>query len=479
MRSLLFCLCYFFIAQALTAQPLRPELQKLVDSLVEVNEIQSKYVSADGHTPEQYYRFMRLRKDASTVELLSFLNHRSPVVKGYAGWALIDNKYPDAGKLLQPFLRSKEKVTMFSGCFVSSEPLASVIYLRMLNPRDESYFSYSDSLFFASQLKTADSLILYLAPSSPLVNLALSHNNAEPANYDLVRKYARRKNEQAIIELAKYQKHQDIRFLQKLGPRAFKAISFFPHESFWPLLQRYAAQEGSAELYLALAAFKNEASAAILSRIFYQLDSTKKSDRIKELFRSLNYHFCSHYTPLLITIWDQYKYITLKVAKKLVENDPRVAAKGFAKGLLNNRAYQFLSGYMLDVSGYILDADDLSPTGSILPLMLRTIAEYERDNLLDIYAVNIPNCNIIDLKTFLDFARVNKITGLDSILLNKLTLSTYDSEILFLTETILDISQPATKQEAITILRPKRNVWQTGSHSEDFQKLFETYHIRP
>ncbi len=463
LHILLLCL-----TSTLFGQDLKPDTKKLVKKLIDVNELQHKHVSYSGQTTDQYYNFLKLRDNATTSELISLLDHNNSVIKGYASWALADNKYSGLDQVLFKFLQAKETVKTFNGCIVSRDELASEFYYRVVYQHYENNISRKDSLFFAEQIKILDSVIVYHFENSSLFEQALSHNNANPANYDRVKELAfQNKNKQAIIELAKYNKPNDIDGLKKLGKKSFLAISYFPDERFWSFLENYFDKEKSLELFLAVASFKSDKSNQVLSTFFTQLADTKDTALVDNLDRALIKHYCSSYQDLLLTIWEKYKFIDISATRNLIADNPLKASGGFTKGLLNNTSFKFI------VFDYEYEFKD-----SILPLMLRTVLTYDRDKLFDICSSNIKSTEFTDLDIFLKFARENKIGGLEGILVDKLAQQHTAFDIYQLTETILSYNKPDLKQQTIEILKANKTSWDWGNWSGHFQKLFKTYNIK-
>ena len=328
--------------------------------------------------------------------------------------------------------------------------------------------SQKDSLFFVEQIIKLDSVIIYHFENCSLFEQALSHNNANPDNYERIKELAlQNKNKQAIIELAKYNNANDIDGLKKLGKKSFLSISYFPNESFWSFLENYFDKEKSADLFMAVASFKSDKASKALSTFFTQLANSHDTALADNLDRALIKHYCSHYQDLLLTIWEKYKFIDISATRKLIADNPQKASEGFAKGLMNSNPFKFI------VFDYEYEFKD-----SILPLMLKTVSTFNRDKLLDICSTNINNTEFTDLDIFLKFVRENKIGGLERLLINKLAQQHIAFDIYQLTETILSYNKPDLKHQTIEILKSNKKSWDWGNWSEHFQKLFKTYNIK-
>jgi hypothetical protein len=468
MKNLLLYISLLFLPILLFGQDPKSETQKLVKKLMQVNELHHKHVGVGGMTSEQYYTFLSLRDKASISELISLLNHSNAVVKGYASWALADKKYPALDKVLIQFLDSKEMVKTFSGCILSKDELSSEFYYRVLYQDYDNPLSKKDSLFFVEQIKKIDSAILYYSGNTSLLDQALEHNNANLQTYDRVRKLALKdKNEQAIIELAKYRKADDIASLKKLGKKSFLAISYFPDKGFWSFLETYLPTVETLDFYLAVASFKNSSATLTLTNLFNQLDKQQKAEQIRNLDEALIKQYCTNYQKLLLDIWDKYKSIDLTITNILINDNPEKAAEGFAKGLLNDKEFNLLE---LDYNYGTKD--------SILPIMLAIIAKYDKEKLVDICKINIAKTEFLDLEAFLKIIKSNNIQSLTETLIAKLKVQKYPFDIFQLTETLLYFKNLDINLQVIEILRSNKPKWYEGNWAEHFKKLLKEYNIK-
>lgn len=466
MKTLLQIL-FLCLTATVYGQGQKTSIERLVKKIAEENNLNHKNVSFAGTTTDQYHTFLKLRDKATTATLISLLDHNNSVVKGYASWALADNKYPGLASILFKFLESRETVPTFNGCIISRDELAAEFYYRVVYQHFENDVSVDDSVFFSEQIKKLDSVIIYHFESSSLLRTALSHNKANPAHYDRIKQLAlKNKDPQAIIELAKYNKSTDIDALKKLGKRSLLAISYFPDESFWPFLENYFEKDKSPELFMAVASFKNAKANQTLSTFFTALANAGNKELVEKLDEALITHYSPHYQDLLLLIWEKYKFIDIAATRSLIADNPQKASAGFAKGLLNSNPFRF-----------IVVNDEYEFKDSILPLILHTVARYDSDKLPDICSINIKNTDFTDLEIFLKFVRENKIGGLESVLLAKLDQQGIPFDMYALTETILAYNNPDLKQQAVEILKANRS-WDIGNWSEAFRELFKTHHIR-
>ena len=446
------------------SQKIRPEIKNLVEKIEKYNELQSKHVGIGGMTTVQYLNFEKLKTKATTEELLKLLNHKNSVVKGYTSWALVDNKYPKLSNILAEFLRTGETVTTQHGCIISTDELASEFYHRVLYQHFENEITEHDSLFFQSQIKQLDSVILYSKNKTHLIYNALENNNGDPKTYERIKELAfKDKNIDAIKALAIYKREEDINDLKYLGELSFFAIAEFPDLKFWDFLISYKSEFKSESYLLAVSAFKSEKSAAILTDIL----KTLNEESIPYLSEVITKNYCSHYQTLILSIWEKYKIIDIRAANFLINHIPEKAAISFANTLLLNNDYRFLE----------FD-NDYGQSELILPLILDNIKKYQNDKMLIICKVNVNSTKFTELAPFLTFIKDNKLNETNEAILNRLQQKNIPFEIFHLTETILSFENPNDIEKIVSILKANQEDWDRGNWSEHFRILFKEYNIK-
>jgi len=127
---------------------------------------------------------------------------------------------------------------------------------------------------------------------------------------------------------------------------------------------------------------------------------------------------------------------------------------------LNSKAYNFLE----------LDSN-YGTKDSIMPLMIETIAKYDKGSLLEICNKNIENADFMELSSVLDLIKKNHIVGTKQNLLKRLKTKNFPFDIFQITETLLSFKDSNTNNKLILILREKRNDWDSGNWSEAFREL--------
>ncbi len=456
-----------FQLPSLFAQKIRPKVDKVVKNLIEVNELKHEHTGIAGMTTEQYSNFIKLKSIATEKELLDLLQNDNSVIKGYASWSLADNKYFDLKSILIQFLKSKETVTSQSGCIVSESDLASEFYFRVMYQGYHKKITEEDSLFYALQMNSLDSVLLYSKKKHYLLNRALENNNSNPKNYSIIKKWALEKNNtKALIELAKYQKTTDINQIIKKGKDSFMPISYFPNANFWDFLMQYETKQNSLDYYLAVAAFKNDKSKNSLSVIY---NSIEKDDleSISFLSEAIAKQYYSGYQDLALLLFKNHRTIDLILTKKLIQDCPEKSSKEFSKGLLNNHKNNFLE---LDYNYGTKD--------SILPLILNQIYKYDRKALVSICNKNINSSDFTELGSFLNIVLEKQIIETQATILIRLKEKNQAYEIFHLTETLLSFDSEAANKELTQVLISTQKNWDWGNWSEHFRELLKKYNIK-
>lgn len=111
-----------------------PKKESLVTEIASVNEMHHQFVGFfSSQESEQYRRYLKLSSSSTTEELLQLTKHPNLVVRGYAGWGLIDRKYEKLDEVFKEFLAEKMEVVTFSGCLKTRDTIASEFYHRYWN----------------------------------------------------------------------------------------------------------------------------------------------------------------------------------------------------------------------------------------------------------------------------------------------------------------------------------------------------------
>jgi len=459
-----------------SAQKLRPEIKDLAQRIQDRQLLDSEYTGKGGDTSDRYYNYLQLSSKANTDELVQLLQHRAAVVKGYASWALLDKKYPKLGDIFTKFLENGETVLTQSGCTLSQDELASVLYYRVFYRYSPEEVPKNDSLFFQTQIIQFDSILINHKKENSLLSTALQHNNGNPKHYNRIRQLAfNNKNSDALQALAIYQRKEDIEAFKKFGEDAFASIALFPDDEFWDFLLSFKEHRQSDHYLMALAAFRSKKSAEVLSETLPEMKDSNadyvisgiNDSSIENFSKAISKNYCIHYQDLILKVWEQYKVIDHNATTKLIQDIPEKAATSFSAVLLSDKALNFVEY-----------DPDIGTIHKILPKMLECIKTCQKSELLMICEQNIRIRRNIILEQFLEFVKDNHLTETSDEILNKLQQENLPHDIFYLTETILSFNIPENNEKVIALLKTKRKDWDIDHLSERFSKLFQTYGLK-
>ena len=462
MRQINIIFIFILLSSTMNATS-RPEIIKLVQKIEKYNRLDAEHVGFPGSTTEQYMNFIKLRNTATTEELLLLLNHKNSVVKGYASWALADNKYPKLHEILITFLQTGETVMNQSGCIGLKDELSNVFYYRVLYQKVVNKLTTKDSLFYYTQLQKIDSVIIYSKTKTTLLNTALGNNNANLNTYLRIKELALNKNKSAIIELAKYKKQEDIPLIIEFGENSLMAISHFPDNAFWGFLLKFKNTNKSYDYFSAIASYKDENALKLLSEIYQNCDSVE----INNLDQSLVENYCTIYQNLILTIWENNGIIDFTATNRLVNDIPEKSSFSFANGLLSTKINNNFLEYTFN----------FEKKDSILPLMLNNISKYNKSSILKICNKYISTAEYLNLLSILDLIKKNNIVDTKPNLLNRLTSKNAPYEIFHISETLLSFKDSESNKKLVLILKEKKEDWNRGNWAEAFRKLFSENEI--
>ncbi len=307
---------------------LKPAVQALTDSMVAYNALNGSAVGYGGERTAQWERFERLKKIATTRELEQLTDHNNAVVRCYAFDALRMRRDYNIMPVLVKHLKDNDTVEWIAGCFFMEDPVAAYM-LRALEPGNQlagertlnqAEFNFIDSILLADTSITMlqkDNLVVRMKPG--------------PQQYEWIKRIAAaRYYPPVLVVLASYQQPDDLVLLQKLfsdstaGKYAMLAAERFPHQSFYPFLQRKAelhykrSTDGyyayTEILYGALAAYPTQNTVDIFTKIMSVKESRKHWDICRAIYKGISRHPAPIFLALKKTI-----NITKKDKKEIME----------------------------------------------------------------------------------------------------------------------------------------------------------------
>jgi len=183
-------------------------IEEIVNCFILRNEVDYEYIRAGGSV---YPKFLLLQKSATTDQLIELTHHNNDVVRCYAGWALIDNKYPNLPRVFSSFLDKDGVVDTRNIDQVYPDQISSLFYHRYWNLVDDKVKS-SDSLLFI-----LDSIALYNSNSCWLIISRALDNRIYPKPFRNQIEYLafKKHNLDALFYLSNWYKAE---YYEKLKP---------------------------------------------------------------------------------------------------------------------------------------------------------------------------------------------------------------------------------------------------------------------
>jgi hypothetical protein len=206
MKTILLYIVIIFSPVCLSGQSLRPATDSLVKKLLKYEYLSYKCIGrVCGRWSYPYCLYLKFEQTATINELLLLTKHDTSRIKGYAGWALVDRKYPKIDSIILNFMTTKEKVFSAEGCIIPNlDYLAAEVYKRLVSKLYPSKRSKQEQLYFKKQLTDLNRKILSCSDDCALLWEAIYNNHADPITYDRIKELASQGNKAAITELGNY-----------------------------------------------------------------------------------------------------------------------------------------------------------------------------------------------------------------------------------------------------------------------------------
>lgn len=289
----------------------------LIDSLLKFNTYEGRYEGRTGDTTEQWHYFTEFSKRYSENELIQLCNDQNPVIRSLAFQALADNCSFKVYDILIDHLSDTTEFGRFYGCLsgtdrVTDNFLDAVGYDKetptKYNLTDEQ-FNYIDSiLLFRDEIKMKSFLSGIELRSR---HYMLERLKPVPQFYERVREIAKDGVYEALPLLAKYKNPADTSiFIGYLLDDEFsdrgrtmtiyvrKAIRYFPHPSFYPILKKQLIKEVGTNaiwdgiecypLYVALAQYPNKETRQLFKQVIRDSPKGEVRERSKFIYNAIS-----------------------------------------------------------------------------------------------------------------------------------------------------------------------------------------------
>lgn len=459
-------LTLLFLTFSLQGQNSDDEILELTKLIADHGRMEDRFVGMIATKSPQFERFEKLKKVASQEQLLSLLKHKSPVVKGYAAWGLVDTRYNDLGTVFAQLIESGETVKSTKGCLTGYDQIAAELYQRLESNQWSNKLSEKDRLHNRNQLTQLYSIILRRDTVDFMLSHAFYKNRANPDNYDIIKKWALEKLElEALVALAEYKREEDISNLKALGTLSFKAIANFTHPDFKEFLTSTEPESFNYDYFLAVSAYKDQFALSTLEKLYKTYRSPEHTDESWDFGRAIIDNYIPQYRELVLQFTEDHGIIQSTLAIRFMEEIPQLAAESFLKSLSNNNH--------IVVTARL--SDDFGTSEKVLGQILNHVKKETGADLTELCATQIRHSDFTKLEVYTDFARLNGLKGVIPEVLEKLSKKNGAFETFHLTQTLLSFKDRKANQKLSQLLSESRKNWDWGNWSKSFQELFEEY----
>lgn len=363
---------------------LRPPLEEIVNEMAELKNFSFSLYNqfwVGDYEIEEEVLLEKIKKIATTKELVELTKHESKTVKVLSAMALADRNYPNLSHIFNQFLSKNQRIETRRQLYGGGDQLAGVLYrhigIQIVKTKQLTFYNDLKEQL-DSTLLTAEFLLKtndfdgdnegFDEKRIDLLESLLCTISPQEKYYAPIRKLCKKDCRPAFIALAKFQKEEDIELILKSNN--IFAFSYFPHPKFWKYLNKN--KEQTYYWMTAVAAYQNQAASKLIQSMFDDVDFNKEA---------VNYaivkHYCSFYDDLVIELWENYQTINFEIIQKMLEKDAEKAAQIFVNGFKGTSNYEFFDNYY--ELGYSVLLRD-----TMLTLMLEPIAQYQQETLLEI-----------------------------------------------------------------------------------------------
>ncbi len=459
---LLVCFCH------LNAQNPDSVLLELTDSIAKHGRLEDRFVGMVSTKSAQYERYERLRNLTDEEGLLKLLEHKSSVVKGYAAWALVDKKYDRISTVFSQLLESEDEVESQSGCLVLHHPIATELYLRLDGKQWSGSISEEDYLHNRNRLKQLYAIILQRDTVDFMLSHAFYRNEAAPENYEVIKKWAlERREPEAMVALAEYQREEDIESIKALGKLSFEAISYFPHPEFRDFLNTVSPSDFNYDYFLAVSSYKDNKARKHLKKLYKKYRTPGKVEHTWDFGAAVTHNYIPKYRKLVLQYLEDDGSIQGHLALQFIQESPKKTGKVFLRSLLKHNHIHVISDSYWD----------MDKSESVLYQILEHVAMETGADLTPVCQTQIENSDFTSMEVYTDFARTHGLTGVIPSILKKLETENSAFDIFHLTQTLLSFENKEANIKLSALLSASRKDWDRGNWSESFSELFEQYKL--
>lgn len=118
----------------------------ITEQIAQYKGVDAAAIGVAGSKSDQYKRFEHLVQQATTRELLQLTNHKSPIVRAYAFWALGKREYKSIiPEVVEKHLKDRETFNYTSGCMPETEYINSFYLQSLIYHPDFLYLKLSEA----------------------------------------------------------------------------------------------------------------------------------------------------------------------------------------------------------------------------------------------------------------------------------------------------------------------------------------------
>ena len=341
------CLIVLALMPCFLLGQVRPKVQKLADTIGKRESLEYAYIGGSTIS-EGYKQFLKLSKMAKTSELVELLNHRSPVVQGYAIMGLVDRKYEGLIPVFKQVLASNNFLRTEFGCLMFTESVASVACEQVMNQTDAKKTKWTPKEIEQTLSEFGKITVYTDSVDRGLLDKALLFwFIPQEKDYDRLRYIANRDSSHyALLALAKFHKEADVDFIKSFGKQSFWAIGEFPHPKFWDFLVANSLEYENNFYLKAVSKYCSPEAAALLSSCLVSREKIKpefpSQDLLKDLYQIVSEAKCPFNDSILLKMWQKHKMIDEDAFDYLQKRYPIYLSEIIRDKMMEKGAYQSL-----------------------------------------------------------------------------------------------------------------------------------------
>jgi len=452
------------------------ETREVVERIESINEVMGSAVGMARVRPKQYDNYVDLQNTASREELYELTDHPNAVVRCYASLALSESQSVDPLSILLNHIDDNESVITFFECIKTNVMVGDFLITNARYQLD------------SAQAATLDSTLIY--KPNHLFSRATAIGRAVPCEtlYWRLRELVLRDGDGAALEaLAKYQREQDVELIlnncdmqtfdEGTLDHAYRAISYFPHPAFVPMLEKHLEHTLDNDhyyhewqyLYEAIASYQNSKAVALLSVPFTRVeDKDIKLHHLEFVLNALSIFTAPIYDSLLWRLWADENVISLNIFEYLSRKNPEKALQLTRKNLYNAEA-KFCRN-RLTLNDLLGSADDSLVANALLDFVLLK----DRPFALEVIRTNITDSSSYEFYACADKASEIKDRSFVEPLFSRLIMDENPYIYLKAAEVLLFFNDNEIDQRLVRTWRDIEDL-KTGWGVDEFRKLLKEH----